>query len=121
VTTFVEAWGHDVLSNAYFVRNTMDIPFKHNAMGALDFPLCAAMHNSLTQKTEWTSGINELYLTLAKDFVYKEPLNNCLFLGNHDMNRFFSVVGEDIAKSKWEWRCCLRCVVFLIFIMAMKY
>ena len=58
------------------------------------------MHNSLTQKAEWTSGINELYLTLAKDFVYKEPLNNCIFLGNHDMNRFFSVVGEDIAKFK---------------------
>ena len=100
VTTFVEAWGHDVLANAYFVRNNLNIPFKHNAMGALDFPLCAAMHNSLTQKAEWTSGINELYLTLAKDFVYKEPLNNCLFLGNHDMNRFFSVVGEDIAKFK---------------------
>lgn len=100
VTTFVEAWGHDVLANAYFVRNTMDLPFKHNAMGALDFPLCFAMHNSLTKKAEWTSGINELYLTLAKDFVYKEPLNNCIFLDNHDLNRFFSVVGEDVAKFK---------------------
>ncbi len=100
VTTFVEAWGHDVLANAYFVRNTMNLPFNHNAMGALDFPLTAAMHNSLTQKAEWTSGINELYLTLAKDFVYKDPLKNCIFLGNHDMNRFLSVVGEDIAKFK---------------------
>lgn len=100
VTTFVEAWGHDVLANAYFVRNKMNLPFNHNAMGALDFPLCAAMHNSLTQKAEWTSGINELYLTLAKDFVYKEPLNNCIFLDNHDMNRFYSVVGEDLQKFK---------------------
>ena len=100
VTTFVEAWGHDVLANAYFVRNNMNLPFNHNAMGALDFPLCAAMHNSLTQKAEWTSGINELYLTLAKDFVYKEPLNNCIFLDNHDMNRFYSVVGEDLQKFK---------------------
>lgn len=100
VTTFVEGWGHDVPSNAYFVRNTMDIPFKHNAMGALDFPLCFAMHNSLTQKTEWTTGINELYLTLAEDFLYKEPLNNCIFLDNHDMNRFYSVVGEDVQKFK---------------------
>lgn len=100
ITTFVEAWGHDVVSNAYFVRNTMDLQFKHNAMGALDFPLCFAMHNSLTQKPEWTSGINELYLTLAEDIVYKEPLNNCIFLDNHDMNRFFSTVGEDVAKFK---------------------
>lgn len=100
ITTFVEAWGHDVVSNAYFVRNTMDLPFKHNALGALDFPLCAAMQNSLIQKPEWTTGINELYLTLAEDFTYKEPLNNCIFLDNHDMNRFFSVVGEDVQKFK---------------------
>lgn len=100
ITTFVEAWGHDVLSNAYFVRNKMDLPFKHNAMGALDFPLCFAMQNSLTQKTEWTTGINELYLTLAEDLVYKDPLRNCIFLDNHDMNRFFSVVGEDVSKFK---------------------
>jgi neopullulanase len=100
VTTFVEAWGHDVVSNAYFVRNTMELPFRHNAMGALDFPVCFAMHNALTQRPGWTSGINELYLTIAEDFVYKEPLNNCIFLDNHDMNRFFSTVGEDIAKFK---------------------
>ena len=100
VTTFVEAWGHDVLSNAYFVRNTMDLPFKHNAMGALDFPLCFAMQNSLTQKAEWTTGINELYLAVAEDLVYKDPLRNCIFLDNHDMNRFYSVVGEDLSKFK---------------------
>ena len=100
MTTFVEGWGHDVLSNAYFVRNNLDIPFKHNAMGALDFPLCFAMQNSLVQKAEWTSGINDLYLTLAEDMVYKDPLRNCIFLDNHDMNRFFSVVGEDVRKFK---------------------
>lgn len=100
MTTFVEAWGHDVLSNAYFVRNTMNVSFKHNAMGALDFPLCFAMQNSLTRQTEWTGGINELYLTLAEDLVYKDPLRNCVFLDNHDMNRFFSVVGEDVSRFK---------------------
>lgn len=100
MTTFVEGWGHDVLSNAYFVRNNLDIPFKHNAMGALDFPLCFAMQNSLVQKAEWTSGVNDLYLTLAEDMVYKDPLRNCIFLDNHDMNRFFSVVGEDVRKFK---------------------
>ena len=100
VTTFVEAWGHDVAANAYFVQNTMDLPFNHNAMGALDFPLCEAIHNSLTRPAEWTGGINALYLTLAEDFLYKDPMKNCLFLDNHDMNRFFSVVGEDLQKFK---------------------
>ena len=100
VTTFVEAWGNDVMANAYFVRNNFDIPFKHNAMGALDFPVSFAIKNSLTQSAGWTEGINKLYLTLAEDFAYKEPLNNCVFLGNHDKDRFFSIVGEDFSKYK---------------------
>jgi glycosidase len=100
VTTFVEAWGNDVMANAYFVRNNFDIPFKHNAMGALDFPLCSAIQNSLNQPAGWTEGVNKLYLTLAEDFAYKEPLNNCIFLDNHDMNRFYSVVNENFSKYK---------------------
>lgn len=100
ISTFAEGWGNDVMANAYFARNNLDIPFKHNAMGALDFPLCFAMQNSLNQPAGWTEGINKLYLTLAEDFAYKEPLNNCIFLDNHDMNRFYSVVNEDFAKYK---------------------
>ncbi len=100
ISTFVEGWGNDVIANAYFARNNLDIPFKHNAMGALDFPLCFAMQNSLNQPAGWTEGVNKLYLTLAEDFAYKEPLNNCIFLDNHDMNRFYSVVNEDFAKYK---------------------
>ncbi|MBP6025521.1 alpha-amylase family glycosyl hydrolase [Ferruginibacter sp.] len=100
ISTFAEGWGNDVMANAYFARNNLDIPFKHNAMGALDFPLCFAIQNSLNQPAGWTEGINKLYLTLAEDFAYKEPLNNCIFLDNHDMNRFYSVVNEDFAKYK---------------------
>lgn len=100
ITTFVEAWGNDVMANAYFVRNNFDIPFKHNAMGALDFPLSFAIKNSLNQPIGWTEGVNKLYLTLAEDFAYKEPLNNCVFLGNHDMDRFYSVINEGFSKYK---------------------
>ena len=100
ITTFVEAWGNDVIANAYFVRNNLNIPFKHNAMGALDFPLSSAIKNSLNQPAGWTEGVNKLYLTLAEDFVYKEPLNNSVFLGNHDMDRFYSVINEDFSKYK---------------------
>ncbi len=100
VTTFVEAWGNDVVANAYFVRNNLNIPFKHNAMGALDFPVSFAIKNSLTQAPDWTEGVNKLYLTLAEDFLYKDPLKNCVFLGNHDKDRFFSIVNEDLSKYK---------------------
>jgi glycosidase len=110
MTTFVEAWGNDVVANAYFVQNNLNVPFKHNAMGALDFPLCFAMHNGMNQAAGWTEGVNKLYLTLAEDFVYKNPLNNCLFLDNHDLDRVYSLIGEDWNKMKWglNWLFTMR-------------
>ncbi len=110
ITTFVEAWGNDVVANAYFVQNNLKVPFKHNAMGALDFPLCFAMHAGMNQPVGWTEGVNKLYLTLAEDFAYKNPLNNCIFLDNHDLDRVFSVIGEDWAKMKWglNWLFTMR-------------
>ena len=110
ITTFVEAWGNDVAANAYFVRNNLDVPFKHNAMGALDFPLTFAMQAGMNQPTGWAEGVNKLYLTLAEDFLYKDPKNNCIFLDNHDLDRIYSVVGEDWNKLKWglNWLYTLR-------------
>ena len=110
MTTFVEAWGNDVVANAYFVQNNLNVPFKHNAMGALDFPLCFAMHNGMNQAAGWTEGVNKLYLTLAEDFVYKNPLSNCIFLDNHDLDRIYSVIGEDWGKMKWglNWLLTMR-------------
>jgi glycosidase len=43
----------------------------------------------------WTTGINRMYITLAEDMLYKEPMNNCIFLDNHDRDRFYSVVNEN--------------------------
>ena len=101
ITTFVEAWSNSVVANAYFVQNNFNIPFKHNAPGAIDFPLCFAMHAGMNQPFGWTEGVNKVYMTLAQDIVYKNPMNNCIFLDNHDMDRIFSVVGEDWNKMKW--------------------
>ena len=44
--------------------------------------------------------MSKLYTTLAEDFLYKDPMRNCIFLDNHDTNRFFSLIGEDISKYK---------------------
>lgn len=110
ITTFVEAWVNTVVGNAYFVENNFNIPFKHNAPGAIDFSLCFAMQAGMNQPFGWTEGVNRVYMTLAQDIVYKNPLNNCIFLDNHDMDRIFSVVGEDWNKMKWglNWLLTMR-------------
>jgi len=110
ITTFVEAWANNEQGNAYFVQNNLNIPFKHNAGGALDFPLCFSMHAAMNQPNGWTEGVNRLYMTLAQDRAYKDPLTNCIFLDNHDLDRVYSVIGEDWNKMKWgmNWLLTLR-------------
>ena len=100
LTVFGEAWTNTVPSSAYFTENNLDVPFKHKIKGVTDFPLNSAMYNALNDNFGWTDGVTKLYMTLSQDFLYKDPNTNCIFLDNHDMNRFFSMVGEDLSKYK---------------------
>ena len=100
LTIFGEAWTNTVTGSAYFTRNNMNVPFKHNAEGVTDFPLNAAIMATLNQPFGWTEGVNKLYMTLAQDILYQQPLSNCIFLDNHDMDRFYSVAGENMNKFK---------------------
>ena len=100
LTVFGEAWTNTVPASAYFTENNLDVPFKHKIKGVTDFPLNSALYNALNDNFGWTDGVTKLYMTLSQDFLYKDPFTNCIFLDNHDMNRFFSMVGEDLAKYK---------------------
>ena len=98
---FGETWVHGVINQGYFARNRFDIPFKSNLPGVTDFQLnLYGILPALTQPFGWTEGVNRMYLTASNDFVYANPMNNVIFLDNHDVSRFFSVVGEDIDKLK---------------------
>jgi glycosidase len=78
----------------------MNISFKHNSQGVTDFPLYFATLDLLNQPFGWNEGASRFYQVLAQDVLYKDPMRNCLFLDNHDMNRFYSMVGEDFMKFK---------------------
>jgi glycosidase len=49
-------------------------------------------------------------MTMAQDVLYGNPMNNCIFLDNHDMDRVFSVFDEDVKKLKMaiNWLLTLR-------------
>ena len=100
----------NVVNSAYFSQNTVAFPFKHNLMGTLDFPLCYAMLDGLKQNYGWNDGVMKVYNMLATDGVYKDPMRNGIFLDNHDFDRYYSVIGEDINKYKMgiTWLLTLR-------------
>ena len=104
MTMFGEAWVHGTANQAYFVRNNLNVPFKSNLMGAVDFQL---LFSGIQPAVNDTSGrgVGELYNTLSNDFLYQDPTRNVVFLDNHDMTRFFSAIGEDTAGQKIgiEW------------------
>lgn len=105
ITIFGETWFHGVPNQAYFTQNIMDLPIKSNLQGATDFQTLWGIQDAMTKDFGWTDGVNKLYTTLAQDFLYKDPSRNVLFLDNHDIGRFFSVIGENLDKymSSLSW------------------
>jgi glycosidase len=98
---FGETWVHGIPNQSFFMANKYHIPFKSNLPGVTDFQLnLYGIVPALTQPFGWTEGVNRLYLTATNDFVYSNPNKNVIFLDNHDLSRFYSIVGEDKAKLK---------------------
>ncbi len=88
------------VSQAFFVRNNLYLPFKSNCNSPNDFVFYNAINAALNEKFDWGRGFNQLCTMFAQDIVYEDPNLNLTFLDNHDMNRFYSVIGEDIRKYK---------------------
>jgi glycosidase len=107
ITMFGETWVHGTANEAYFVRNNLNVPFKSNLMGAVDFQLLfSGIQPAIKDTTgSWDTGIGSLYNTLSNDFLYQDPTRNVLLLDNHDMTRWFSQNDEDVAAQKMgiEW------------------
>ncbi|MDQ2863813.1 MAG: alpha-amylase family glycosyl hydrolase [Bacteroidota bacterium] len=109
ITLFGETWVHGVPNQSYFVQNNYNIPFKSNLQASTDFQTLWGITDALTKDFGWTDGVNNLYTTLAQDFVYQNPTREVIFLDNHDMARFFSVVNESMAKYESALAWLLTC------------
>ncbi|MEO8820432.1 MAG: glycoside hydrolase family 13 protein [Ginsengibacter sp.] len=109
ITMVGETWVHGVLNQSYFVQNHFNIPYKSNLQAPADFQTLWGITDAMTKDFGWTDGVNELYTTLAQDFVYKDPMRNVIFLDNHDLSRFYSVVGTDMLKYKAALAWLLTC------------
>jgi len=100
----IHLFGESVVNNplglSYFVKSEVEFPFKSNLPGTLDFPLNYAINDALKQKFGWDEGVSRLYQTLAQDAVYANPMKMVTSLDNHDMDRYLSVIGDDLENYK---------------------
>lgn len=109
ISMFGETWVHGVPNQSYFAQNNYNIPFKSNLQATCDFQALWGITDAMTRDFGWTDGVNNLYTALAQDFVYKDPTREVIFLDNHDMARFYSVVNEDMAKYRSAFTWLLTC------------
>jgi glycosidase len=107
---FGEAWEGSEAEQAFFAQNIFPPVngFKSNLPGVLDFQICFAIGDIL--KDANGGDLNKLYRALQGDWMYTDATRNVPFLDNHDMSRFYSVIGEDFAKYKMglAWLLTLR-------------
>ncbi len=97
-----EIWEHGVVVQGFFADDQpmARAGFDANLPGVIDFQVMFAIQEALTKPQGWTEGVGRLYYTLAKDYFYKDPYRNLTMLDNHDTDRFFSIVKEDLGKYK---------------------
>jgi glycosidase len=99
---FGEIWEHGVSVQGFFADDQpmQRANFDSNLPGVIDFQLMYAIHEALNREQGWTEGVCRIYYTLAKDHFYKDPLRNVIMLDNHDISRFYTIVGENLEKYK---------------------
>jgi len=96
-----ELWDHCVAIEAYFTQHPKIAGAPDTYLpGMIDFQIYNAINEALTKPMGWTEGLSRIYYTLVKDMLYTDPSRNLTFLDNHDLSRFYSVVGEDLRKYK---------------------
>lgn len=110
IFAFGECWVDGVSSQAYYVRNNLNIPYKSNLHATSDFNLLfSGILPALNEKNDWGGGVIKLYNSLSNDYLYKVPSNNVIFLDNHDMTRIHSSLGESIPKTKMAFAWLMTC------------
>lgn len=70
--------------------------FNSNMNSMTDFPLCFSVHKGFKKG----GNVSELYRVISQDFVYYDATLNKTFADNHDLDRVFYTLGEDLSKFK---------------------
>lgn len=96
-----EAWLNREGMNAYYQKDAIvGDGYNSNLPSVTDFSMYGATSRAFTEPEGWSEGMARLYYVLAQDFLWADPFKNLIFLDNHDLNRFFNTVGNDLDAMK---------------------
>jgi glycosidase len=100
-TLLGETWLQNVPAVAYFAGDSkISGDFNSGLNSVTDFPMFFSLKDAMNENDSWTGGLAKIYYTASQDFLYQNPNNNVIFLDNHDIDRFYTSVGENLEKFK---------------------
>ncbi len=98
-----EEWSNNPLITSYWQSGKKNHDGYTGCLNTImDFPLQAALIQSLNgeEAESYHTPFTKLYEALANDFVYPNPNQMLLFGDNHDMDRLFMQLKQDVALIK---------------------
>jgi len=92
-----EEWSYNPLRVGYWQQSASNADgYESHLPSVFDFPLQKALVDALTNEESWDKGLIEWYTALSNDFYYPSP-KALVFMGdNHDMDRLYTQLGEDV-------------------------
>ena len=81
-------------------NNHLNTGYNSLLPGLTDFNLYDALHTGLNENFGWYEGLARIYHNLSQDYMYGDVMKNVLFLSNHDVSRFYSMMNENVDKFK---------------------
>jgi len=96
-----EEWSLNPLLVGYWQHGAQNRDgYESNLSSTMDFPMQRAIVNALNEEESWDKGLVKIYEGLANDFSYAKPDDIMIFMDNHDMDRIFTQLKEDVVNTK---------------------
>ena len=96
-----EEWSTNPLLVGYWQQGAKNKDgYVSNLSSTMDFPMQKAIVDALNETESWDKGFVKMYEGLANDFSYANPNNIMLFPDNHDMDRIFTQLKENVVNTK---------------------
>ncbi|MDR0983097.1 MAG: glycoside hydrolase family 13 protein [Culturomica sp.] len=96
-----ECWVHQPLECAYWQEGVKNSDgYVSYLPTVMDFPLTDALAPFAQGGTGWGGGIEGVYYVFSQDYSYYDPFKLLIFGDNHDTERLWTSLGNDVNKFK---------------------
>ncbi len=98
-----EEWSNNPLITSYWQKGKVNHDGYTSCLTTImDFAMQNALVEALKNQdsTTYTNKLTDLYETLSNDYLYPDPKNMLVFGDNHDMDRIYTQLGENLDLTK---------------------